>query len=455
LAGLVDINLGVQHTSKVDQAVLQLLIADNPWLEDSDGRPPPSWWDRRLPDRMIPRLVQAVTDWPVHRKAHLVVGARQVGKSTWLWDRLKREGAPPLLVDCEQPTARVWAQDPALVRRDLEELLEPGVPVLFEEAQHLAEAGLLLKGLVDRGIPNPLYVTGSSSFHLRARTRESLAGRAVRPLLHPLSLAELADDEVPPLAPAVRRMRLRSLALRHAVTGGYPEAWLSDRADLVLARLLDAFVLRDASDLYRVQHLDALRTLLRLVAGQAGDLVNASEWSSICGVARGTVVNHLDLLRESHVLFTVRPFAGGRRAEVTGRPKVYFSDPGLRHAVVGDHSPFEGRQDRGRVLESWVAAELRKRLSPLAPGDVLHFWRSRSGAEVDFVFRQSGDLVGLEVKAGELKRATLSRSSRSFIEAYEPARFYVLNLGIEHAERLGSTDVSWVGPELLARAGAL
>ena len=113
---------------------------------------------------------------------------------------------------------------------DLRKLWPSDQPVLIEEAQHLDEAGLLVKGLMDGGLESPLFVTGSSSFHLSARTRESLAGRAVRVMMHPLSLKEVSQDlgELPPLL-AVDEFRNR--AKRQVVYGGYPEPWLSSRSE--------------------------------------------------------------------------------------------------------------------------------------------------------------------------------------------------------------------------------
>jgi hypothetical protein len=146
----------------------------------------------------------------------------------------------------------------------------------------------------------------------------------------------------------------------------------------------------------------------------------------------------------------VRPFVGGRRAELTHRPKVYLADSGLRNAIVRQFDPVETRADRGALFELWVAGELAKRLSPLSPTDVLRFWRSRSGAEVDFVVERPVGLHAFEAKATALRRPELSRSARSFIEAYQPRRFVVVNFSLAATERLGETDVWWVPPEAFA-----
>ena len=431
--------------------LLRLVRRTNPWFER------PGAFDaelaRRLPSRWVRRSVLGAERWPVPDKAHMLIGARQVGKTSWLWKKLAEAGTPPLSLDCAEPILRDWSRSPGLAAADLREIVPPGVPVILDEAQHLDDAGLLVKGLIDSGVPGPVYVTGSSSFHLLARTRESLAGRASRAEMHPLSLAELVEEEVSTLPPALARARSREVALRQAVVGGYPRAWLSDEPALVLDELLNAFVLRDASDLFRIDDLAAFRRLIRLVAGQAGDVVNLTEWASLCEVSRGTVRRYVDLLEETHILVIVRPFAGGKRAEATGRPKVYFRDPGLRLAALGDRFlPWTERTDRGRVLEGWVAAELRKRVHPLRPSEELLFWRTRSGAEVDFVVRRGDSLVGIEVKAQALRRPTVSRGVRSFVEAYEPRHILVIHTGSDMETTVGDTRVLFRGPEQLLTA---
>ncbi len=428
----------------MDPALVTLLQVANPWLRDRSAFPQAA--RHRIPEPFVERDAPGLDEWPVQRKAHLVVGARQVGKSSLLWRWIQRRGRAPLFCNAEEPAIRSWCRSPTLVAGDVSRLVSPDTPVLLDEVQHLEEPGLFVKGLVDAGLPNPLFVTGSSAFHLEARTRESLAGRAVRSVVHPFSLGEVATGLARD-APLLHAHMAREAALRQMVVGGYPEAWLGDSPEAVLYRLVDAFVVRDASDRLRIRHVDAFRTLLRLVASQVGNLVNCSEWASICQISRPTVDDYVAILEDTHILAAVRPFVGGRRAELTHRSKLYYRDPGLRNAAARQLTVFEDRTDRGALLEGWLAAEILKHLSPLAPADTLRYWRTRSGAEVDFVLERPSGLVAFEAKSAVLRRPTLTRSARSFIDAYEPARFVVLNLGLEASETVAGTEVCWVPPE--------
>jgi hypothetical protein len=266
--------------------------------------------------------------------------------------------------------------------------------------------------------------------------------------MHPLRLAEVCPLD-PDSAPLARAALARRTAGRHMVVGGYPDAWTGTDPATVLAGLVEAHVMRDASDFFRIRESDAFRTVLRLAAGQAGNLVNVSEWASVAGVSRGAVTSWIDILEQSGVAFLARPFAGGRRAEITGRPKVYTCDSGIRNAIVRCMDPIESRADKGQAFENWVAGQLGAQLSDLAPGDELRFWRSKAGAEVDFVLQRGGATIGIETKATAMRSPALGRSARSFIEAYEPELFVVINLALESEERIGRTVVRWAGPEAL------
>jgi len=430
----------------MDRDLQTLLLSDNPWLQEP-GRLT-SWLHARLPTPCLPRLglSGARARWRESNRAHLLVGPRQAGKSTALWAHLAELGQPALFLDCEQALVREWCRSAPLFLADLEKVVTAPVPFFFEEAQHLEEAGLFLKGLVDRRVGVPILVTGSSSFHLGARTRESLAGRATRSRLLPFSLAEVCQDL--PQEPEIVRQRLREERFaRHLIFGGYPAVWFSATPQVLLTDLVESILLRDASDLFRIARPDAFRRLLRLLAGQVGSLVNFSEWGSILGIGRDTVASYLEILESSHVITILPPFAGGKRAELTSRPKVFLLDNGLRNQLVNDFRPREERADTGPLLESWVASELSK---ALPEGATLHFWRSAAGTEVDFVVVRGEQCLPIEVKAEGRGRPVLPRSLRSFLDAYHPPVALLVNPGLAHRERVGETDVEWLSPIDLA-----
>lgn len=423
-----------------------LLWQENPWIGAPESLE--RWLGAHHPKVFVPRQVlqQNTRRWSQSDRAHLVIGPRQAGKSTVIWEFLARRGELVLYLDCERPLIRQWCQEPPLFLADLKQLVDMPVGLFLEEAQHLDEAGLFVKGLVDRKIGAPIWVTGSSSYHLGARTRESLAGRATRTRLLPFSLAEVCQD-LGGRPPATVEHLCRERFERHLRWGGYPAVWLSDEPEAQLTDLVEAVVIRDASDLFRIARPDAFRRLLRLTAGQVGSRVNHSEWASILGISRDTVGSYLEILAESHLILELPPFAAGKRVEITARPKVFWLDAGLRNRLVHDFRPLAERVDAGAALENWIAGELWK---ALPEGATLHFWSSSGGAEVDFVVVRGEQIVAVEVKAAKLGRAQIPRSLRSFIDAYQPRVALLANTGFEHSEPLGATNIEWVLPQRVA-----
>jgi hypothetical protein len=137
----------------------------------------------------------------------------------------------------------------------------------------------------------------------------------------------------------------------------------------------------------------------------------------------------------------VRPFIGGKRAELTSTPKVFFLDNGIRNQLFGGFARFGDRGDRGPLFENFVFTEIAKNSNPLL--DSIHFWRSKSGAEVDFVLRTKDRLLAIEAKAGDA-RGQISRSARSFVEAYAPNQLLVVHQGERGESSLGETPVRFL-----------
>jgi len=406
----------------MDEALLTTLKVHNPWLDTPEEQS--SILAARLPSPFLPR--QRVLELCAGR-AELVIGPRQTGKSTWISETLSGLADSVLILHGEEPRIRELAESPAMALESLSEVLRPDTILFLEEIQHLTDPSLFIKGLVDLDRHRRIVATGSSSFALRSRTRESLAGRARRTLLLPFSMEEVEALVTRDVAPAIRQSRFDGLWEKLLITGGYPEPWFDQDPTSVLRYLVEAFVLKDVSDLHTIERPSVFRKLLELASADIGNLVNLSEWASVVQASRNTVARYLDIAEEAHVLRLVPPFVGGKRAEVTGTPKVYFVDNGLRNAVFGGFQAVGGRADRGALWENAVFSELLKRQSLL---DEVRFWRTKNGAEVDFVVRRQDRLVALEVKAGALARPSLSRAARSFITAYKPECFCVINASL-------------------------
>jgi predicted AAA+ superfamily ATPase len=250
-----------------------------------------------------------------------------------------------------------------------------------------------------------------------------------------------------PENPVAARSLCERIFRRQMIHGSYPAVYLApadeDRVRL-LSDLTEALILRDASDLFRIKRVDVFRKLLTLLAGQAGNLVNFSELASVCRVDAGTIHAYVEILEESHIVKVVRPFAGGKRRELTTAPKIFFIDNGIRNQLLNAFSDdISLRTDKGALMENWAFSELYKRM-PLT--SAIHFWRSKGGGEIDFVVEQAGKIMAMEVKSADLDRPGLSRSGRSFIDAYHPEQFVILNRSLETTVTIDNCQIDFQTP---------
>jgi uncharacterized protein len=425
--------------------VANRLMQFNPWLTDPDkadyltgGFLPPEYVHRHIGDIYV-RTNRAI----------LIVGPRQAGKSTMVWHLLSQYTPEILFLNMEDPLLRSAKIHPI----DLVEHIQGTYPfikaIFIDEIQHMAEAGLFVKGLVDARLNVPLWVTGSSSFDLLSKTRESLSGRATRRRLLPFSMAELVQHADAP-NPLAKRKICEHIVSHQLIFGSYPAVYLCDDIEEKIELLndfVDALILRDASDLFKIKRVDAFRRLLPLLAGQIGNLVNLSELASICNVDVGTISAYIELLSEGHIVEKLQPFAGGKRREITGTPKIFFIDNGIRNQLLKNFSQdLELRMDRGQLLENWVFSEIHKVLTLQSS---LKFWRSKAKAEVDFVIEHVNNVYALEVKFSSITRPKLSRSAWSFVSAYKPEKFAVLNMSLAQTVQIRDIIVEFITPNSL------
>lgn len=370
-------------------------------------------------------ILDQLSDWLADDDVVVVHGPRRVGKSTLLLavvrELLGSHGAAPEDVyffdldtlDCGD----VLASPSALI--DFIGVPRRRTYVLIDEVQRLDSPGLFLKGLRDLGLPLKVLVTGSSSLEMRSRVRESLSGRKRLVRLGGLSWAEFQGA-------AAEGQDWRD----YLTYGGYPAVVLaSETADKrrLLLEYFESYLDRDIDTFLRVDRMDVFRQLIRLLAFQTGSLVNLNELAATCQVSRDTCRRYLSYLEETFVVRHLEPFSRNPRKEISKMPKVFFADCGWRNLVSTGFGRWEERADRGGLLESAVEIWLRDRF-PLARH---HFWRAQSGAEVDFVVDDGGDLHAYEVKASALARPTVSRSLRSFVKTYCPASATVINLSLD------------------------
>lgn len=337
------------------------------------------------------------------RKVGIVLGARQVGKTTLVKRVLAGRDAVFLNFDVDIDKNRFQAAAALPPVDALKSLGNPDVLVI-DEAQRLPAVGRIVKGWYDADLPVKILLLGSSSLDLLNHAAESLTGRNEKLLLPPLLFEEVirsrswyADAFAPDLmrhfAEPVRVCLLESMAF-----GAYPEAVTSSDKSALLRNLSSDYLWKDILQTGLVKSPDPIRRLLTLLAHQIGSEVSIHELATQLKMARPTVERYLELLEQTYVIFRVPAFSTNPRKEIAKSRKIYFWDTGIRNALLNAFSTDALRPDIGALWENWVIAEVAKQNLLDGNASELFFWRSRAQSEVDLVVKNGDRLSAFEIK---------------------------------------------------------
>lgn len=202
----------------------------------------------------------------------------------------------------------------------------------------------------------------------------------------------------------------------------YPALFsLANRDDRVehLHELSTAYLYRNVLELGGIRNSRKLRDLLRLLAYQIGSEVSYQELGRQVGLTVDTVLSYIDLLEKAYVVFRLGAFSRNLRKEVSRKDKVYFYDNGVRNILIVDTKEWHLRGDNGPLWENFLVSERLKANSYARRHCGAYFWRVYTGAEIDYIEEEQGQLSAYEFK---LKKKA-AKPPQSFLDAYPGARF--------------------------------
>jgi predicted AAA+ superfamily ATPase len=386
----------------------------------------------------------------VKKEIAVLIGPRQSGKTTILkklQDDLKTGSKQVLYYNLDIKSDKEIVQDQTSFLRFLANQTgkKPTV-IIIDEVQRLENPGLYLKGIYDTDLPYKLIVSGSSSLEIKAKISEPLTGRKKIFYLSTLNFDEFVrfkNKDITKLKPIAKVYLEEFFVLldEYVRFGGYPKVVLqktqNDKIE-ALEEIYSSYIDRDVKGFFQVKNESSYSTLITLLAGQIGGLLNKNLLSANIGSNRTTLDNYLKYLEASFVIGIVRPFFRNPKKELLKTPKVYFKDLGLRNMIVKNFNCFFERDDKGKLMENFVYLNL---LNELSPTDKVNHWRTKTKAEVDFVVQKGLSLFPVEVKAQKLKKPAFSRSFRSFLSAYKPKKAFLVSLNLEKESVIDTTKI--------------
>jgi len=342
---------------------------------------------------IFPQLKQELIE---SKKIVVLYGARQTGKTTLANMVLDQFEGRVLKINADE-----YKYTDILSSRDFQKIkqLIDGYDCLFiDEAQRIPEVGINLKIIHDNLPDLKILVTGSSSFDLASQINEPLTGRTVTFKLFPFSVAELRRE--------MSLFELKDHLQLFMIYGMYPGTQeLSNAAakERSLIELSTAYLYKDIFELSSIRNPSKLRDLLRLLAFQTGNEVSIPELSQNLSLSQETINGYIDILEKAFILFRLGGFSRNLRKEISKKHKIYFWDTGIRNSLINNFSTFDYRNDTGALWENFIIAERLKYLSYNRINAIPYFWRTYTGAEIDYIEERNGKFQAFEVKLKKQK----------------------------------------------------
>lgn len=353
-------------------------------------------YKRCLEDRIIKRINSG--------KAIILVGPRQVGKTTLIREVLKSHDY--LFFDGDDPKTRTLLNQPNT--EEIRRIIGKYKYIFIDEAQRIQGIGLTMKIITDQFKDVQLFSSGSSSFDLANELNEPLTGRKWGYQLFPISWEEF--EATHGYLHGEQQLENRLLF------GLYPDVLNNPGEEVsILRNLLNSYLYRDIlaqSDLRKPEILDRLVQALAL---QVGNEVNYSELGQILSVDKNTVARYIEILEKGYVIFKLGSFSRNVRNEIKTNKKIYFYDNGIRNMIIGNFDPLKLRQDKGALWENFLISERVKQNEYKQSLARKYFWRTKQQQEVDYVEDIGGKIYGYEFKWSEKKSKKLPKT---FTDAY-------------------------------------
>ena len=341
-------------------------------------------------------------------KAIILLGARQVGKTTLLKKIIQEQQVDALYLNCDEPQTVAALTNCNL--KELQMVIGANKFVVIDEAQKVDNIGLTLKLIVDNMPDVQVIATGSSAFELRNCLNEPLTGRKYEYQMFPISSKEIYQSS--------GYIDLKGGLETRLIYGSYPDILnhASDAREL-LRMLTDSYLYKDILATDNLRKPDVLDKLLRALAFQVGSEVSYNELAQTVGTDSKTVERYIELLEKCYIIFRLHGLSRNLRNELKKAKKIYFYDNGVRNAVIQQFAPLELRNDAGALWENFFISERIKRNHYQQNYCNIYFWRTKSQLEIDYIEEQNGQMTAFEMKWNPKKSNT--SIPETFLNAYD------------------------------------
>lgn len=316
----------------------------------------------------------------VEKGTVFLFGPRQTGKSTYIRHEILPMAQKMYSLLDHGLLFRLKA-DPTRLRQEVEAQGWSNCLLVIDEVQKCPEVLDVVHELIEERRIRFL-LTGSSARALKRSGVNLLGGRGRDRTLHPFIYRELKD---------------LGFDLKKAINHGLiPNHYAAEDADDLLQSYVSRYLAEEIIAEGVSRNIPAFSRFLEAAAVCNSQQLDYSSLASDAGVARQTVQNYFQILKDTLLGYELAAWTHSLKRKAMVTPKFYFFDLGIVKALrhLGDIS--EASKDFGDFFEHFFFLELRAWIDYTKPSRTLHYWRSTSAFEVDFIL---DGRVAIEVKA--------------------------------------------------------
>lgn len=402
------------------------------------------------------KIFNEIKDHLDKKEISLIVGPRQVGKTT-IMNEIKKyldkkgEKSIFLSLDYESDSVFFKSQEDLLRKIKLDLGKDAGF-VFIDEIQRKENAGLFLKGIYDLGLPYKFIVSGSGSLELKEKINESLAGRKKDFFMNPVDFEEFVDfkteykyeDKLQDFF-EIEKEKTFNFLKEYLNFGGYPRVILEETEKEkrnIIDQIFRSCIEKDIIYLLKSDRIDAFVLMIKILASQTGQLINYTGLATQTGLSVPSLKKYLWYAEKVFIIRTVQPFFTNKQKEITKSPIVYFIDLGLRNFSLNMFGRVENNEQLGLIFQNFIYNKINKETEENLKS--INFWRTKEGAEVDFIVRDGLSFLPIEVKFSNLLKTEITRSFRSFMNDYRPKEAKVVNLSLNTDKNIDNINIKFI-----------
>lgn len=375
-------------------------------------------------ERQITAKIQKLI---LHFPCVVIIGARQVGKSTLL-----KKLFPDYNYVLFDPV-----EDVENARQDPDFFLNnrPS-PLILDEIQYAPELVAAIKKRIDKDRkPGQFILTGSQQWGIMNNLSESLAGRAMILELEPLAIGEIANN--PPEEPWLERyldnpvqfvttknerLQLPLIPYEHIWRGLFPDA-VNLPKDIVVdfhSSYQKTYVERDVRLLANIGDLQQFTRFVRLIAALTAQEINYNEVGRELGIDGSTAKRWLNILRETFEWHEIPAYSKNAIKKISSKPKGYFADTGqvCFSQAIAKPNNLASHPLWGAIFENFVVNEIRKQCNWMSSAPNIFHWRSYSGAECDLILEYNGKYFPIVIKTKSHPTKNTTSGIKAFKKCY-------------------------------------